>query len=107
MTASFHLIRDYRHCPESARGAAVAIGNFDGLHAGHRRVLDTLVLPGPVEGTAKGREIAADSVPPYPSFGSPVTEAELKLWREIGDRDRSLKSAAGPLQVEERRPVSY
>ena len=28
---------DYRGLPESAQGACVALGNFDGLHAGHMR----------------------------------------------------------------------
>ena len=31
---------DYRGLPASARGASVALGNFDGLHAGHRAVMD-------------------------------------------------------------------
>lgn len=33
------LIRDYRRLPDSARRAAVAIGNFDALHPGHDAVL--------------------------------------------------------------------
>ncbi|HJS31236.1 MAG TPA: bifunctional riboflavin kinase/FAD synthetase [Alphaproteobacteria bacterium] len=35
-------MRLFRHCtnlPDSARGAAVAIGNFDGLHRGHQAVI--------------------------------------------------------------------
>jgi riboflavin kinase / FMN adenylyltransferase len=31
---------DYRGLPKAARGASVALGNFDGLHAGHRAVID-------------------------------------------------------------------
>jgi riboflavin kinase / FMN adenylyltransferase len=31
---------DYRGLPASARGTSVALGNFDGLHAGHRAVMD-------------------------------------------------------------------
>ena len=30
----------YRGLPEAARGASIALGNFDGLHAGHRAVMD-------------------------------------------------------------------
>jgi len=30
---------DYRNIPESAAGAAIALGNFDGIHAGHRAVI--------------------------------------------------------------------
>ena len=31
---------DYRGLPASAKGASIALGNFDGLHAGHRAVMD-------------------------------------------------------------------
>ncbi len=33
------LIRSYHDCPAEVQGAAVAIGNFDGLHRGHRSVI--------------------------------------------------------------------
>lgn len=33
------LFRDWRELPEDARGAAVALGNFDGVHLGHVHVL--------------------------------------------------------------------
>lgn len=31
---------DFRSVPETAKGASVALGNFDGVHAGHRAVID-------------------------------------------------------------------
>ena len=31
---------EYRGLPEAARGASIALGNFDGLHAGHLAVMD-------------------------------------------------------------------
>lgn len=34
---TFH---DYRELPEDARGAVIALGNFDGVHHGHRSVFD-------------------------------------------------------------------
>jgi len=37
------IIRDYRHCPEEAKGAVIAIGNFDGLHLGHQAVIQTML----------------------------------------------------------------
>jgi riboflavin kinase/FMN adenylyltransferase len=33
------LFRDWRGLPEAARGATVALGNFDGVHLGHARVV--------------------------------------------------------------------
>ncbi|MGH7188241.1 MAG: bifunctional riboflavin kinase/FAD synthetase, partial [Acetobacteraceae bacterium] len=33
------IFRDWRAVPEAARGAAVALGNFDGVHRGHARVI--------------------------------------------------------------------
>jgi riboflavin kinase/FMN adenylyltransferase len=34
-----HIVRDWRGLPEDARGAVVALGNFDGVHLGHAHVL--------------------------------------------------------------------
>lgn len=34
------VIAHYRDVPESARGFSVALGNFDGVHAGHRAVIE-------------------------------------------------------------------
>ncbi|MDX1294034.1 MAG: riboflavin biosynthesis protein RibF, partial [Hyphomonas sp.] len=33
------IFADYRGLPDSARGASIALGNFDGLHAGHKAVM--------------------------------------------------------------------
>ena len=33
--------RDFAGLPAAARGASVAIGNFDGVHRGHREVIRT------------------------------------------------------------------
>ena len=37
---SIHIHRDWRGLPAAARGATVAMGNFDGVHRGHRVVID-------------------------------------------------------------------
>ncbi|HYO26116.1 MAG TPA: bifunctional riboflavin kinase/FAD synthetase [Lacipirellulaceae bacterium] len=37
------IIRHLEELPESARGGAVAIGNFDGVHLGHRRIVQQLL----------------------------------------------------------------
>ncbi len=34
------LFRHFAETPEAARGGAIALGNFDGVHRGHRAVLD-------------------------------------------------------------------
>jgi len=45
------ILHDYRHFPSSQR-TSVTIGNFDGLHLGHRRILVDLVRSAAVSGTA-------------------------------------------------------
>ena len=37
------LIRDLEHFPEAARGGAVSVGNFDGVHRGHAQLMSRLV----------------------------------------------------------------
>ena len=34
-----HIYRHYRTLPDEARGAAIAVGNFDGVHKGHQAVI--------------------------------------------------------------------
>jgi riboflavin kinase / FMN adenylyltransferase len=45
------ILHDYRHFPSSQR-SSVTIGNFDGLHLGHRRILEDLVRTATASGTA-------------------------------------------------------
>ena len=40
------LFRHFAETPDSARGGAIALGNFDGLHRGHRAVLDAACRAG-------------------------------------------------------------
>jgi riboflavin kinase/FMN adenylyltransferase len=35
------VIRDYKYCPEVAKGALLVIGNFDALHLGHKHLIET------------------------------------------------------------------
>jgi riboflavin kinase/FMN adenylyltransferase len=41
MPAGLTVYHDWRDLPDSARGATVALGNFDGVHLGHAHVLRT------------------------------------------------------------------
>lgn len=38
-----HVIRHLEELPDEARGGAVAIGNFDGVHLGHARIVELLL----------------------------------------------------------------
>lgn len=38
-TGAMRVFRHYQNIPEDARGGVVAIGNFDGVHLGHRAVI--------------------------------------------------------------------
>ncbi|MEQ9315913.1 MAG: riboflavin biosynthesis protein RibF [Henriciella sp.] len=43
---------DFRNLPASARGFSIALGNFDGVHAGHQAVIDAARLDGKQLGVA-------------------------------------------------------
>ncbi|MFN7164291.1 MAG: riboflavin biosynthesis protein RibF [Hyphomonas sp.] len=59
------VFADYRGLPESARGASIALGNFDGLHIGHRAVMDAARLAG------HGRFSVATFEPPPRAYFRP------------------------------------
>lgn len=46
------VIAHYKDVPESARGFSVALGNFDGVHAGHRAVIEGAEAAGAPLGVA-------------------------------------------------------
>jgi riboflavin kinase / FMN adenylyltransferase len=56
---------DYRGLPKSAKGASIALGNFDGLHAGHRAVFEAARLAG------HGRFSVATFEPPPRAYFRP------------------------------------
>lgn len=47
------VVRHFEHVPDAAKGAVVAIGNFDGVHLGHRALI------------AEGRRLAAAQGAPF------------------------------------------
>src|SRR4051812_8452676 len=48
------LIRDFDDLPAAVRGGAVAIGNFDGVHKGHARIVEKLL--------ARAKEIGGPAI---------------------------------------------
>lgn len=46
------VIAHYRDVPEAARGFSIALGNFDGVHAGHRAVIEGAIAAGGKLGVA-------------------------------------------------------
>ncbi len=51
---SLTVVRDWRGLPPAQRGASVALGNFDGLHLGHRKVVEAAVAVGRAHGHPTG-----------------------------------------------------
>jgi riboflavin kinase/FMN adenylyltransferase len=68
MTTGFTVIRDTTPAATIPRGAVVAMGNFDGVHLGHRAVIDAALRMG----RAHGKPAFAVTFEPHPrSFFSP------------------------------------
>ncbi|MFU8865397.1 MAG: bifunctional riboflavin kinase/FAD synthetase [Rhodobacterales bacterium] len=71
------IIRDYTYVAEADRGASAAIGNFDGVHLGHRSVIDLARTAGERIGAPLGvmtfephpREYFAPDAPPFRLMG--------------------------------------
>ena len=78
--ASFTVIRG-NEAAGSLRGAVVAIGNFDGVHRGHRAVIETAMR----RARALGRPAAALTLEPHPrSYFRP----NVPLFRLTGEADK-------------------
>jgi len=80
MATDFTLIRDTTPAAAVPRGMVVAMGNFDGVHLGHRAVIDAALRMG----RAHGRPALAVTFEPHPrSFFSPNTP-QFRLADEAG-----------------------
>jgi riboflavin kinase / FMN adenylyltransferase len=80
MTPGFTVIRDTTPPAAIPRGAVVAMGNFDGVHLGHRAVITAALEMG----KAQGRPALAVTFEPHPrSFFSPNTP-QFRLTDETG-----------------------
>ncbi len=81
------IIRDYQFVSASDQGATAAIGNFDGVHLGHRSVIDMAraALPdaplGVVTFEPHPREYFAPDAPPFRLMGA---EARAPQFQKIG-----------------------
>ena len=75
-----HLPRPHGSAPRAAAGHAVTIGNFDGVHLGHRAMLERLVR------VARERKLASCALTfePHPRefFNPPASPARLARLRE-------------------------
>ena len=62
MTGSLHVIRDPLRASDLPRGGIVTIGNFDGVHLGHRRILEAVAA----RAKEAGRPSVAITFEPHP-----------------------------------------
>ena len=83
------IIRDYDYLDPSDRGASVAIGNFDGVHVGHRTVIDLARTKAVALGAPLGiltfephpRQYFAPDAPPFRLMGA---EARANRLEKLG-----------------------
>jgi riboflavin kinase/FMN adenylyltransferase len=83
------IVRFFRKVPEKLKGAALAIGNFDGVHRGHQKVLGEAIAIAKREGRRSGavvfephpREFFAPETPFFRLTPLPV---KLELLQALG-----------------------
>src|ERR1700710_2550661 len=80
MTSGFTVIRDSTPAAAIPKGIVVAMGNFDGVHLGHRAVIAAALAMG----RAHGKPALAVTFEPHPrSFFSP-NSPQFRLTDEAG-----------------------
>src|SRR6202161_737528 len=80
MTPDFTIIRDATPAADIPKGAVIAMGNFDGVHLGHRAVITAALQMA----RAHGRPALAVTFEPHPrSFFSP-NSPQFRLTDEAG-----------------------
>ena len=70
-----HVIHGHKHVPQEHRGASVAIGNFDGVHRGHR----ALIREAKAHARAKRVPSAAMVFEPHPREFFQPNEVQFRL----------------------------
>ncbi len=83
------VVHGYRDVPAGARGAALAIGNFDGVHRGHRALLARAVETGRERGGPSGALVFEPHPrvffkPDEPHFELTPLRMKLRLFGELG-----------------------
>ena len=84
------VFAEYRGLPESARGTSIALGNFDGLHAGHKAVMEAARIAG------HGRFSVATFEPPPRAYFRPG-DPPFRIFRP--ERRNAAILAAGASTV--------
>lgn len=74
------IIRDFSCCPPDAKGAVLALGNFDGVHLGHRAILEACAE----EADRRGVPAAVMTFSPHPRefFAPGATPLRLQGFRQ-------------------------
>ncbi|MGN6766012.1 MAG: bifunctional riboflavin kinase/FAD synthetase [Rhizobiaceae bacterium] len=70
-----HVIQSHKHVPQEYRGASVAIGNFDGVHRGHR----ALIREAKAQARAKRVPSAVMVFEPHPREFFQPNEVQFRL----------------------------
>ena len=48
------IIKNHRKISESEKGAIVAVGNFDGIHNGHKALINNIISLSKIKGKKRG-----------------------------------------------------
>jgi riboflavin kinase / FMN adenylyltransferase len=83
------IVHGYADVPPAARGAVLAIGNFDGVHRGHQALIDAAVEKARTIGAPAGVLIFEPHPreffqPEEPHFHLTPLEQKLKIFEELG-----------------------
>jgi riboflavin kinase / FMN adenylyltransferase len=88
MPSRFKIIRDSTPASEIPRGAVIALGNFDGVHRGHRAVIEAAMRMAQLRGT----QALAMTFEPHPRDFFARGTAQFRLTDEV-DKLRLLAGA--------------
>ena len=83
------VIAHYKDVPSEARGFSIALGNFDGVHAGHRAVIEGAVAAG-------GKLGIATFEPPPRAFFRP-DDPPFRIYRPMRRNARLAELGAAAI----------